>query len=62
MLAAALPQLQQQLSEVLKEGISREEIEEVRKSMFESVAQYTHYIMPYIHYIMPYIHYIKYIY
>jgi hypothetical protein len=32
MLAAALPQLQQQLSEVLKEGISREEIEEVRKS------------------------------
>jgi len=32
MLAAALPQLQQQLSEVLKEGISPEEIADVRKS------------------------------
>jgi hypothetical protein len=36
MLAAALPQLQQQLSEVLKEGISREEIEEVSKFIFKS--------------------------
>jgi len=32
MLAAALPQLQSQLSEVLKEGISPEEIDDVRKS------------------------------
>jgi hypothetical protein len=35
MLAAALPQLQQQLSEVLKEGISPEEIADVRKSFVE---------------------------
>jgi hypothetical protein len=35
MLAAALPQLQQQLSEVLKEGISPEEIADVRKSFTE---------------------------
>ena len=32
MMAAALPQLQAQLSEVLKDGISKEEVEEVRKS------------------------------
>lgn len=32
MLAAALPQLQTQLSEVLKEGITPEEIDDVRKS------------------------------